>query len=74
MIKIECDSVLYEDGDGKVQISAEVKGRRENVKYEIYTIMKYFETYCKAPYTDAVQMIYKDAGIEEEENNVSDTK
>ena len=52
----------------------QIKNRITITLTEIYTIMKYFETYFPDPYTDAVQMIYKDAGIEEEENNVSYTE
>lgn len=60
MINIYCDSVLYGDGNGKVEGSVEAKGPRKNLTYEIYTILKYFESDCLDPYTDAMEMIYKD--------------
>lgn len=67
MIKIYCDSVLFDDRNGKVELRADVKGPRENIKYEICTILKYFKTNCPFPYMEAISM------MEEENKDVSDS-
>lgn len=69
MIKINCDSVLFDAGNGKLEASVVIKGPGQNLVYEIYFILKQFEEKCPGPYADAIEKIMKEAGC-----NVSDTK
>lgn len=69
VIHIDCDSVLFGHGNGKLEASVVIKGPRENLVYEIYFILKQIEDRCPGPYADALEKIMKEAGC-----NVSDTQ
>ena len=63
MIKIDIDSCIFNDGEGKADGTVKINGYDANLELEIYAIIKTFESECPEPYIKAVERIVEDAGI-----------
>lgn len=63
MIRIDVDSCIFDNGDGKSEGTVEINGYDANLELEIYAIIKTFERKCKEPFFNAVERVLEDANI-----------